>query len=161
MLVAAMENKELTKEDIVALHRNQKRNEQIKQAYTLANKEEFDPEEAFAKLKSKKKSKTPALPKPDTKELTLALFKEGKNPDEIAKERKMSLGTIEGHLAHFVAKHEIKGSELVPQKKLDRILEAIGVLKTIRLNDLREHLGKSYSYGEIKIAIAVYLAEGN
>lgn len=158
MLVAAGENRELTKDDISALHRNEKRNEQIKQAYS-GTKEDFSGDDGYTKLKSKKKSKTPALPKPDTKELTLALFKEGKTPEEIAQERKMSLGTIEGHLAHFVAKHEVKGSDLVPQKRLDRMLEAINALKSIRLNDIREHLGKSYSFSEIKIAVAVYLAD--
>lgn len=158
MLVAAGENRELTKEDIVALHHNPKRNERIKQLYS-GGKEDFNADDNYAKLSSKKKSKTPALAKPDTKELTLGMFKEGKTAEEIAKERKMSLGTIEGHLAHFVAKHEIKGSDLVPQKRLDRMLEAITTLKTIRLNDLREHLGKSYSFSEIKIAVAVYLVD--
>lgn len=158
MLIATGENRELTKDDIANLLRNEKRNEQIKQAYA-GTKEDFNAEDGYSKLRSKKKSKTPALPKPDTKELTLALFKEGKTPEEIAKERKMSLGTIEGHLAHFITQHEIKGSDLMPQMRIDRIVEAIGTLKTLRLNDLREHLGKSYSYSEIKIAVAVYLAD--
>lgn len=163
MLTAANKEVELTKEEVLALYRSAKREEQIKKAYTLPNKEEFNPssDEFYSKPKAAKKAKSATLPKVDTKELTLALFKEGKTLAEIAKERKITQSTIEGHLAHFVAKQEIEASELVPAKKLAEIIATIVKLKSIRLNELREHLGKSYAFGEIKIAIAAYLAEGN
>ncbi|MFD0940006.1 helix-turn-helix domain-containing protein [Pedobacter boryungensis] len=163
MLAAANNGVELTKEEVLALYKSAKREEQIRTAYTLPNKKEFNPieEDEFSKPKAMRKSKTSTLPKEDTKEITLALFKEGKTIAEIASERKMSVGTIEGHLAHFVAKQEVKAGDLIPAKKLDEITTAIGKLKSIRMNDIREHLGKSYAFGEIKIAIAAYLAEGN
>ncbi|KQB99413.1 helix-turn-helix domain-containing protein [Pedobacter sp. Hv1] len=163
MLAAANKGVELTKEEVLALYQSAKREEQVKQAYTLPNKEEFNPsaDEFYSRPKAAKKAKSAALPKIDTKEVTLVLFKEGKTLAEIAKERKITQSTIEGHLAHFVAKQEIEASELVPAKRLAEITATIVKLKSIRLNDLREHLGKSYAFGEIKIAIAAYLAEGN
>ena len=103
----------------------------------------------------------PKEPKEDTKEVTLALFKDGKNVTQIAAERKMSTGTIEGHLAYFVARQEVEATELVPAKRLDEITATIARLKSIKLNEVREALGKSYTFGEIKIGIAAYLAEGN
>jgi DNA-binding NarL/FixJ family response regulator/nucleoside-triphosphatase THEP1 len=163
MLAAANQAVELTKEDVLALHNSAKRAEQIKTAYTLPNKEEFKPpgEDVYSRIRAAKKIKEPKEPKEDTKEITLALFKQGKNMTQIAAERKMSIGTIEGHLAHFVARQEVKATELVPAKRLEEITSAITKLKSIKLNEVRDALGKSYGFGEIKIGIAVYLAEGN
>ncbi len=163
MLAAANSGVELTKEDVMALYNSAKREEQVKRAYTLPNKEEFNPsaDEFYSRPKAAKKQKAPAQPKVDTKEVTLALFKEGKTLVEIASERKITQSTIEGHLAHFVAKQEIQASELVPARRLAEITATIVKLKSIRLNEMRAHLGKSYAFGEIKIAIAAYLAEGN
>lgn len=163
MLAAANSGVELTKEDVTALYHSAKREEQIKQAYTLPNKEEFNPsaDEFYSRPKAAKKPKAAAKPKIDTKEITLALFKEGKTLVEIASERKITQSTIEGHLAHFVAKQEIQANELVPARRLAEITATIVKLKSIRLNEIREQLGKSYAFGEIKIAIAAYLAEGN
>jgi DNA-binding NarL/FixJ family response regulator len=163
MLNAAINGVELSKEEILALHDLASRKEKIQKAYTLSNKEEFDPssEDSFGKFIRSKKAKVPKQPKVDTKEITLALFKEGKNLNEIAQERKVTLSTVEGHLAHFVARHEIKASDLIQEEKLNDITAVITELKSIKLNELREHLGKSYAYGEIKIAVAAYLADGN
>jgi uncharacterized protein YpbB len=145
------------------LYVSAKREQQVKTAYTLANKEEFKPAgaDSYNKTKTIKKNAVAKEPKEDTKEITLALFKQGKNITQIAAERKMSIGTIEGHLANFVAKQEVKAADLVPIKRLAEITAAIVKLKSIRLNDVRAHLGKGYAFGEIKIAIAAYLAEGN
>jgi DNA-binding NarL/FixJ family response regulator len=163
MLTATNKGIELTKDDVLALHNNAKRAIQINVAYTLPNKEEFKPpgEDIYSRIRPAKKSKTTKEPKEDTKEITLALFKQGKNTTQIAAERKMSVGTIEGHLAHFVAKQEIKATELVAAKRLQEITSTIAKLKSVRLNEIRDALGKSYAFGEIKIGIAAYLAEGN
>ncbi len=163
MLEASITDVELTKEDVQRLSYSAKRAAQINEAYTLPNKEELRvPEDEFySKVKTVKKAKKTASPKVDTKEITLALLKEGKTPSEIAAARKMSQGTIEGHLAYYIAKQEIKADEIIPAKKLAEIAATIVKLKSIKLNEIREHLGRSYSFGEIKIAIAAYLAEGN
>lgn len=163
MLEAAMIGVELSKEDVLRLQHSAKREEQVRKAFTLANKEEFKmpADEFFNRTKSVKKAKKPTVPKIDTKEVTLALLREGKTPMEIAAERKMTQGTIEGHLAHYVATQEIKAEQIIPAKRLAEILKTIAKLKTIKLNELREYLGRSYSFGEIKIAIAAHLAEEN
>ena len=156
MLTANLNGEELTKESMAGLYHEAKRIEQIQKAYKLANNEELGPTK-----KAAKKEKEPKIPKEDTKEITLALLKQGKTPEQIAKERKMTLGTIEGHVAYFVAKQELDPKLFMPAKKLTAILAAINQLKSIKLNDLRDHLGRGYSYSEIKIGVAAYLAEGN
>ncbi|RZK51328.1 MAG: helicase [Pedobacter sp.] len=162
MLAATTLGEELSKEAVLALYTSAKREELIKKAYTLPNKEEFKPSSADFYNKAKpKKTKEPKEPKEDTKEITLKLFKEGQTIIEIVATRKMSTGTIEGHLAHFVARQELKASQLVPDRKLQEITATIVKLKSVKLNEIREHLGKAYGFGEIKIAIAAYLADGN
>ncbi len=156
MLFANLSGEELTKESMANLFSEAKRAEQINKAYRLANNEELG-----ARTKTAKKAKEPKEPKEDTKEITLKLINEGKTPEEIAKERKMTLGTIEAHIAHFVAKQELDPKLFMSAKKLTAMLEAINQLKSIKLNDLRDHLGRGYSYSEIKIGVAAYLAEGN
>ena len=132
-------------------------------AYTLANKEEFKPpgEDVYSRIRAAKRDRTPKEPKEDTKEITLNLFKEGKNITQIAAERKMTIGTIEGHLAFFVAKQEVKASDILPTNRLNEIMQTIAKLKSVKLNEVRDSLGKSYGFGEIKIGIAAHLAEGN
>lgn len=156
MLTANLNGEELTKESVAGLYHEAKRVEQIQKAYKLANNEELGPTK-----KAAKKEKEPKIPKEDTKEITLALLKQGKTPEQIAKERKMTLGTIEGHIAYFIAKQELNPKLFMAEKKLTAMLAAINQLKSIKLNDLRDHLGRGYSYSEIKIGVAAYLAEGN
>jgi len=156
MLEANLNGEELTKERMAGLYNEVKRAEQIQKAYRLANNEELG-----TKLTGAKKAKQPKIPKEDTKDITLGLLNEGKTPEEVAKERKMTLGTIEGHIAHFVAKQELDPKLFVPSKKLNAMLETINEVKSIKLNELRDRLGKGYSYSEIKIAVAAFLAEGN
>ena len=160
MLNASITGTELSKADLQSLYKSSKRESQIATAYTMPNKQAFEytaDDDFYGKPKSKAKKQ----PKKDTKEDTLILFKEGKSITEIAKERKLTPSTIEGHLAHYIAKGEIKASEVLSEQKLTKILAAIIKLKSIKLNEIREHLGNGYAYGEIKIAIAAHLAEGD
>ncbi|SFH29540.1 helix-turn-helix domain-containing protein [Pedobacter insulae] len=163
MLTASLNGVELTKESLSGLFNETKRAEQIQKAYRMPNSEEFNPSTAdsFRKVRASKKEKLPKVPKEDTKDVTLSLLKQGRTAEEIARERKMTLGTIEGHIAYFVAKQELDPKLFIPAKKLNAMLEAINQLKSIKLNDLRDHLGRGYSYSEIKIAVAAHLAEGH
>lgn len=162
MLAANLSGEELTKESMANLFNEAKRAEQIQKAYRLANHSDFNPDPvSFRKARATKKEKEPKVPKEDTKEVTLRLLNQGKTPAEVAQERKMTVGTVEAHIAHYVAKQELDPKLFVPGKKLDAMLTAINELKSIKLNDLRDHLGKGYSYSEIKIAVAAFLAEGN
>ena len=57
--------------------------------------------------------------------ITLQLYKQGLKPDEIAKFRNLTVGTIIGHLARFLPTGEISLSELVPPEHQDAILKVI------------------------------------
>ena len=72
--------------------------------------------------------KQPKLEKGATQRLSLHLFKEGKSIADIATERNLSPGTIEGHLASFIASGDVDVLDLVSQERLDMILKVIDEL---------------------------------
>jgi len=150
MITAQQSGRELTKEDLRGLFEEAKREEQLRTIWQQHPDEPVD-EDHFMPVKRKKVSK---VPKEDTYVVTMRLIKEGLNPEEIAKTRKMSLSTIEGHIAWFIARDELDPALFITPEKLKAIQEAIAALKSIRLNALREYLGKGYSFSEIKIGVA-------
>lgn len=162
MLVAKAEDRQVAKEELHQLYGFAKREEQMAKARSLPDKGELEQhrDEFRPRPRAGTKEKKEKVPKIDTKEVTLALFNEGKTPTEIAFERKMTKGTIEGHLAHYIAKQELSADKVIAKNKLEVLLKAIRELKSIKLNEIRDHVGKSYDFGEIKIAIAAYIAEG-
>jgi hypothetical protein len=163
LLSSVIEKKEFKRQDVERLISVSARGNRMQQVFAMEGTADFTAKKsAKGKLpgKAKKPAKAEKEPKADTKALSLELLKKGKSIAEIALERKMVIGTIEGHLAHYVAEREISASEIIGARKLDKILSAIRELKTRQMNPIREHLGREYSFGEIKIGIAAFVAEG-
>lgn len=92
--------------------------------------------------------------KPNTKELSLQLFKEGKSIEDIAKERTLAVSTIEGHLSHWVKTGDINVSRLVKPDKVKTIVNAAKELDTNLLAPIKQMLGDDYSYSELRFAIS-------
>jgi len=162
LLQATINGKEFTKQDVSALLSQAERAAQMEKVFAMPGKLDFTEKKGRTTKAGAGKSKAIKVekePKADTKELSLILLKEGKTIAEIAEERKMVAGTIEGHLAHYVALQEISAKDIIGTKKLDKILDAIKELKTLQMNPIRERLGRDYSFGEIKIGVAAHLAE--
>lgn len=93
-------------------------------------------------------------PKVDTKAESFKLFKEGRTVKEIADLRSLTVQTIEGHLAHYVQQGSIHIEELLSREKLVIIEPALQELKGVSLSSIKERLGNSIGFGEIKLAIA-------
>jgi len=105
--------------------------------------------------KRERKEKKPGAPgKPDTKEETYKLFKDGRQLEEIAKERNLTTSTIEGHLAHYVQLGILNVNELVAKEKFVLIEPAIKGFEGGSITPLKEQLGEHVSYGEIKLVLA-------
>lgn len=92
--------------------------------------------------------------KNDTRSESFKLFREGLPVDEIAKQRKLTAQTIEGHLAYYVERGEINIEELVSREKLLLIEPAIKDFTGGSITPVKEKLGSSISFGEIKLTIA-------
>lgn len=73
----------------------------------------------------------------------------------------MANSTIEGHLACYAAKGELDVTRIVSENRIEEIVAVAKGLNTFLINPIKQSLGSDYSYGEIKLAIASYLAREN
>ncbi len=107
---------------------------------------------------SKRKRKTPASERTnETKKQSLQLFKLGRQVDEIALARGLSVSTVESHLAHFIFLGELNINELVSTEKIKMITAAIEANGgSLAISPIKQKLGEGYSYGEIT-AVMNYL----
>jgi hypothetical protein len=94
--------------------------------------------------------------KPDTKAASFELYKAGRSVGEIAHERKLTIQTIEGHLAHYIREGEINIEELVTREKLVIIEPVLKDYNGGSITSIKEKLGNSIGFGEIRLAIAWY-----
>jgi DNA-binding CsgD family transcriptional regulator len=92
--------------------------------------------------------------KTDTKTVSYNLYKEGKGISEIAKERNLSVSTIEGHLAYFAGTGEIDINELVNAEKQKLVKDAVKIHGSLSHKTLIDNLPKGISYGEIRMVLA-------
>ncbi|MBC8004212.1 MAG: helix-turn-helix domain-containing protein [Verrucomicrobia bacterium] len=89
----------------------------------------------------------------DTKQLSYELFKRGRTIAEIAKERNFAINTIEGHLAHYVGLGKLEISQFVEPAKVKTIVDYVEKNKTRLIMDIRNVLGESYTFSEIRYVI--------
>ncbi|MGB9499542.1 MAG: helix-turn-helix domain-containing protein [Dissulfuribacterales bacterium] len=101
---------------------------------------------------SKKKVKKKDTP--DTKAVTLQMFKNGKTTKEIADKRSLAVSTIQGHLAWWIEQGKIDIKKLMPQSAIDEILAAFKKLDTIHLTPVKKLLNHKYGYGQLKFVAA-------
>ncbi len=104
--------------------------------------------------KRQRKEKVPGAVKPDTKEETYKLHKDGKTISQIAKERNLTASTIEGHLAYFVQLGILSVEELLSKEKIILIEPALKSFEGGSIIPVKEQLGESVTYGEIKLVLA-------
>lgn len=88
--------------------------------------------------------------------VTFQLYKEGHRVEDIAKIRNLSVNTIQNHLANFVEVGTIKPSELMDITKLEPIISIAKNQTLSSLKAIKEELGETYTYFEIRIAVALY-----
>ena len=108
-------------------------------------------------IKAKKasvKDKKSDSKKPDTKKISLSLFRQGKSVAEIAEERKLTLGTIEVHLLHFITEGEVNVDELISTEKQTLIRAAIKTNADGGFTKLMEGLPKEIGYNQIRMVLA-------
>jgi len=98
--------------------------------------------------------KAPKKIKEETKRITYNLFKEGKDISQIAEERKLSITTIEGHLAYFVGTGEIPISRFVSQEKIDLISGHFEGSEDQKMGPVKVALGEKVSWSEIRFVVS-------
>jgi len=89
---------------------------------------------------------------------TYNLLMEGKSPEDIAREREITLTTVYSHIATMYEKgHPIEMEKFVSkteQTEIFEVLKKLGV--TSALKEIFEALNQKYDYGKIRLALAMY-----
>lgn len=91
--------------------------------------------------------------KKNTKQITFELFKSGLEPKEIAKERSLTLNTIQSHLMSFIPTGDVDILELIPLKKYKKIINQIEEIEFKNLTELKEKVDKSFTYMELRMVL--------
>lgn len=90
----------------------------------------------------------------DTKQQSFELFQQGHSIEKIGELRQLSPTTIEGHLAFYVQQGKISIDQLMDVSKIQAIQQAIDKVGGSALTPVKELLGDTYSFGEIRLAKA-------
>jgi len=85
-----------------------------------------------------------------TSEKSFALFQSGQTIDQIAKERDLTAGTVESHLANFIAVGKLNVHDFVKEEKIEIIKNCFAQHGREKLTPIKEILGESYSYSELR-----------
>ena len=116
---------------------------------SFCKKENIEPSsEVFSEKKPPKKIKE------DTKKTSFDLFQEGKGVSQIAEERRLSITTIEGHLAHYVYTGDIPINKFVSQEMTDLIMSHFEGSDELRIGPVKAALGEKVSWSDIKFVIS-------
>lgn len=152
-----MNNKPFHKDQFKAMEGQSERIEILRQGMMMkevAKKEEKKERKSKASGTKKSKAKKEKVAKPDSKSLSYELFKLGKTIPEIAAERSMALSTVEGHLAHYVSLGMIPVTDFMSEEKFKKIMDVYKSSEETGLSALKEKLGETFSYSEIRFAVA-------
>ncbi|MBN9298196.1 MAG: helix-turn-helix domain-containing protein [Filimonas sp.] len=84
--------------------------------------------------------------------ISLQLYQEGKAIDEIAELRSLAKGTVETHLMQYIKTGEVKVDLFVSKEKMERIIDMIASSEDKTFSAIRNKLGDTYSFAEIRAA---------
>jgi hypothetical protein len=96
---------------------------------------------------------TPQLSRANTKRVSFDLFKAGKSIMEIAAQRNLAVGTIEGHLAYFIARGDLDISEFLTKEQVDEIAGFFREKNTTSLAEAKAHFGERFMYGQLRMVV--------
>jgi len=95
--------------------------------------------------KAKKKS-----PKGQTYNTTFEMFKEGKTLALIAKERGLTLGTIESHISRLIQEEKISIFEVMKERRVDKALKVANAYVDLNFTELIQRMPFKMSFGELR-----------
>ena len=81
------------------------------------------------------------------------MFRSGLSIKEIAKERSLTTGTIESHLASYIPSGDVDVLELIPVKKYKELLKAIEETDFKNLTELKEKVSKKFTFMELRMVL--------
>lgn len=141
---SALDNRELTPES-------------LKDSGLYSDRSKTKPVGDVSEKKGKKypqEKKTKKGVKIDTRQVSFDLYKSGKTLEEIAAERKLTLGTIQGHFSKFIETGTISVEDILDKAKVEAIRDYAGKHEKATLAELHAGMKGEYSFGEIRLVSA-------
>jgi ATP-dependent DNA helicase RecQ len=89
-----------------------------------------------------------------TKRRTLELFQQNHDAETIALLRRLSLTSVETHLAFYVKTGAIPIQQLVAPEKVSAIQAVVERLGSRALTPVKQSLGRGFSFGEVRFVVA-------
>lgn len=102
-------------------------------------------------LYQKKEKSSEKTPKKATSQITYELWIEKNSIEEIAHLRKLNVGTILGHFTKLIQDKAVRINDIMPQDKIEILSEAFHGYKEESLSPMKEKLGDSFSWDELKL----------
>ncbi|MBI4645895.1 MAG: HRDC domain-containing protein [Bacteroidia bacterium] len=96
----------------------------------------------------------------DSRQISFALFREGKSVETIAIERHLAVSTIEGHLAHFVGTGELEIEKLIVPEKIALASDYFLHNNTTLLAQAKTALEDKLSYSELRYVLKHMIYNG-
>ncbi len=90
-------------------------------------------------------------PKGETQHKTYVLFTQGKTIAEIARERELTVSTIENHLAKYIGMGLIEVEQFMTADRVNKLKAYIQAQTTTGNKEIKEHFGEEFNYGEINM----------
>jgi hypothetical protein len=89
----------------------------------------------------------------NTKQVSFDLYKSGKTVAEIAAQRNLAVGTIEAHLAYFIARRELDISDFLTKEQVDEIAGFFEERNTESIAEAKAHFGERFLHGQLRMAL--------
>ena len=98
-----------------------------------------------------KKKKSEKTVKKATSQITYELWIEKNSIHEIANLRKLNVGTILGHFTKLIQDKAVSINDIMPQDKIEQLSDAFLGYKDESLSPMKEKLGDSFSWDELRL----------
>ena len=116
------------------------------------SKTTFDFDTDFIEVKTKKSRKKEVKKKKvSTYEQTLAMMKDGKPIQEIARERQLSESTIYGHCVRLIRLEKLALDEVLEKDRIDALDDLFQQYNGMSLTPLKELVGDDFTWEELKV----------
>lgn len=155
ILDAFINNREINKENLsnnfIKNYRAQKIDlikEKLKSTRKEVIIEEEDIEDFSYYVRKPKKAKENKV---STYQITYELWLEKKSMEDIAAERKLTVNTIQGHMARLIEEEKISITEVLDDEKIRTLEHLFTDFKGGSLNEMKEKAGVNFSFGELRI----------
>jgi uncharacterized protein YpbB len=123
--------------------------QELKQVPSLLDDPDEEPLSTLEK--HTKKNTAPKAEKKSTYELTLEHLQAGKNIDEIARLRQVSVQTITNHFVYLIRSEAIVLNDIMSTDRINELADYFEDYKETSLTPLKEKLGDLVSWEELKL----------